>query len=244
MGSAPASEHDQLAFADLVLRLLGLECPSVDVEMVRAVDFESRILVRQPVHVPANSAFELTGPRVLTLPRTRRSLQSVVEASGAPLPGIVPFVSAASGHSVTVAAARATGCVVSAAVAERAMQLHWLAPWSRSEIESVSTSPGSPCQRTSGTPSAPDDQSHGDPVGGPGAAGRPSGLLVFAAESEAVDPERDLEGLWWHGARLGVVRSAPVPPVPTAPSGSMTPSARWSPVRVGVTEYVLVDACP
>jgi hypothetical protein len=222
--SSPSSEYDQLAYADLVLRRLAQECPEAAVDMVRVVEYESRVRLRRPLSLPRGSCFELAGPQVLCAPRTRRVLELLVSAAGAPLPPLVPFVSAASSRSVTVAAAPASGCSVSATVAQRAMALHWLAPWGRGEVESVATQDGFACQRSC------------DDVAGPALDGRLAAFLVFASETEAVDPADTR----WGGTPVGVVRSTPA--VREAVVDDLSSSR--SRISVGEVEYVLVDRCP
>lgn len=227
--AAAASEYEQLAYADAVLRRLAAECPDAAVVMVRTVEYDARIRLRRAVSLSRGSAFEIVGPQVLAAPRTRRTLELVAGAVDGPLPAIVPFVSAASAQAVTVAAAPRAGCTVSVAVADRAKALHWLAPWGRGEIESVSTHGPTGCQH--GRP--------GDRAPAPGAGTRldaPSAYLVFAGERDPVDPGDPR----WGTARVGVVRSAPR--TDSDEPGAL--ASRGSRISVGDVEYVLVDQCP
>jgi hypothetical protein len=225
--TAPRSEYDQLAYADLVLRRLAGESPEAAIDMVRVVEYEARIRLRRPVSLAPGSCFEIESPTVLCAPRTARVLELLVSAASGPLPAMVPFVSAASSHSVTVAAAPPSGCTVSSTVARRAMALHWLAPWGRGEIESVATRPAFGCQRRC-------DDLGGQPPSGalvdPTAA-----YLVFAGEADPVDPTDPR----WGGAPVGVVRSEPLPTDSTSLLAGSPPR-----ISVGDVEYVLVDRCP
>jgi hypothetical protein len=226
------SEHEQLAFVDLVLRRLAAERPDVEVEMVRAVEYEARVGLRRAVTLRPGSAFEMIGPRTVQVPRTRRALELVAAAADEPLPGMVPFVSAASTRSATVAAAPSTGCAVSATVADRAMALHWLAPWGRGEIVSVSTQSPSACQgwMAKGVDHEGDHGRHG-PFADP-----PRAFLVFADEGEQVEVDHRC----WGGVAVGVVHS-PVRHDDGRPEALPSSASR---ISVGDVEYVLADRCP
>jgi hypothetical protein len=222
------------AFADLVLRHLHAELPTTSITLLRVVDFSARIEVAEPVRLRPGGVLELDAPGVLRLPRTQRAIDALLESAVRPRPDMVPFVSAVSDCSVTLAPATRTATVLGRTGAWRAAEMHWLAPWRR-RVRSVGVpASGPPCQCTYEEASATAARERASATG-------PSATTSFLVVAGATD-EVDLERLSSAGGRVGVLRYVDADhPTPVEPGSTLF---RPEPASVGEVEYVLVDELP
>lgn len=144
-----------LAYADLVLRRWGLDCPGTGIGRLTVEEFTACLEVpagpaagelrHSPVFVPVQ-------PGRVRVPRTRPALCALAGAASLPLRRVVPVVTSATagGDRVTIADAAGAGAGPGAAMpgveldapgARLALSLHAVAPWSRA-VEPVSALDG------------------------------------------------------------------------------------------------------
>jgi hypothetical protein len=218
-----------LAFADLVLRRLAAELGEVDeveIEVVRVVELSARIGLTAPVRAARGSAFDVVDDTTLELPRTRRALGALRESASHALPALVPFVSALSADSATVAPAPESGRLLGAGAACRAADLHWLAPW-RGEVLTVAAQSSLACQVALG-PLGCVERSGSTHLSG-------RSWLVLAGESESVD----LDVFRTDGGHVGVLRFPDDSVFDPDPLGAQPPG--WPEDVSCRQQYVLVD---